>query len=398
MNAGSSSTRNGPVSHTELARRWQKVRAAMRKGGFDVLIAQGNNDHMGGYGRYLTDHPACNGYPVTVVFPLEGGMTLVRQGPFDGRTTLQGLEDTTYPGVAEVRTTPSFATAAYTSRYDADLILDSIRPFERGRIGLLAAAQVPHTFVAYLQEVFPSAQFEDASELVDRIRAIKSEEELAAIRVTTGIQDRAMAAAFAIARPGLRESDITAEAQYVSQKLGSEQGIYLCASGPQGAHLRLQQRHYQNRRLEAGDQVILLVENNGPGGQYGELGRTCVLGKASADLKDEFRFTLEARAFVLDQLMPGVGAAEVYDRYSTFMRAHGRPEDRRIFAHSQGTDMVERPLLRQDETLTVQARMNLAIHPSYHHGVTSWICDNFLIGGNGRPERLHSFAEEIVEV
>lgn len=393
-----SSHLNGPVSTSELQRRWAAIRSAMRSAGIDVIVAQGTNDHMHGYVRYLTDHPACNGYPTTVVLPIDDGMTYVRQGPFGTRQSFADLDDAVYPGVAELRTTPSFSTASYTRDYDAELVIDALRPFSGGRIGVLAMTHIPFAFIGYLQQQFPRATFVDASDMVDEIRAIKSDEELAAIRLTAAIQDEAMAAAFAVAKPGIRESDVAAEALYVSQKLGSEQGIYLAASGPQGAHLRLQQRHYQNRRLEAGDQMLLLVENNGPGGQYAELGRTCVLGKASAELKDELRFTISARNHVLDQLEDGVAASEIYARYSTFMRENGRPEDRRIFAHSQGMDMVERPLLRHDETFALRARTNLAVHPSYHHKVTSWICDNFFLGTTGRPERLHRFAEEIVEL
>jgi Xaa-Pro aminopeptidase len=396
--AGSKPFRNAPVSRAELERRWSTIRTSMRKSGIDVLVAQGNNDFMAGHIRYLTDHPASNGYPTSVVFPIEGGMTFVRQGPFGNRQSFADLDDALYPGVAELRTTPSFVTAPYTWNYDAELLFYALQPFARSRIGLLSLGHLPYAFVEVLKARFPEAEFVDASDLVDRVRAIKSAEEIDAIRVTTRLQDQAMTAAFAYARPGMREAEIAAEAIRVSLELGSEQGIYLCASGPEGAHLRLQQRHYQQRVLEPGDHFILLVENNGPGGQYAELGRTLVLGKASDRLKGEMKFTIEAREFVLDQIRPGIAAAEVYERYSRFMEQNGRPRDTRIFAHSQGCDMVERPLLRQDEDMTIESGMNLAIHPSYHHGVSSWICDNFLVEGTGRPARLHALSDAIVEI
>jgi hypothetical protein len=59
------------------------------------------------------------------------------------------------------------------------------------------------------------------------------------------------------------------------------------------------QRYYQNRVIKGGDIVALLVEDSGPGGMYAELGRTCVVSKVSAELKDEFAFSLEARKFNL---------------------------------------------------------------------------------------------------
>ncbi len=43
--------------------------------------------------------------------------------------------------------------------------------------------------------------------------------------------------------------------------------------------------------------------------------------------------------------------------------------------------------------------MNIVVHPTYvHAGYLNWLCDNYLIGGNGPGDRLHQFPEEVVEV
>ena len=72
---------NKPISTAELERRWAAIRAAMEAEGIDVLLMQNNNDHMGGYVKYVTDIPAGNGYPMTVVFPRDDAMSIVTQGP-----------------------------------------------------------------------------------------------------------------------------------------------------------------------------------------------------------------------------------------------------------------------------------------------------------------------------
>ena len=74
---------NRPISTSELERRWKAIRTAMDEQDIDVLLMQNNNDHMGGYTKYFTDIPATNGYPVTIVFPSDDGMTQINQGPFD---------------------------------------------------------------------------------------------------------------------------------------------------------------------------------------------------------------------------------------------------------------------------------------------------------------------------
>ena len=106
---------NTPISTVELERRWKAVRAAMTQQKIDVLVMQNNNDHMGGYVKYFTDIPAGNGYPNTVVFPRDDRMTLVTQGPFDGVQKLPPAGDGMRRGVKQVLTTPSYASALYTS-------------------------------------------------------------------------------------------------------------------------------------------------------------------------------------------------------------------------------------------------------------------------------------------
>lgn len=196
----------------------------------------------------------------------------------------------------------------------------------------------------------------------------------------------------------MRDSEIAAVAQKVSQELGSEQGIYLCGSYTPGEPAHLNHRHAQDRVMRPGDVFNLLVENNGPGGFYTELGRTCVLGEAPEQLLSELDFTLEAQRFCLGLLRPGTAASEVWDAYNAFMDEHGRPQEVRIHCHGQGYDLVERPLIRHDETATIAASMNITCHPTYQwEGITSWICDNHLVTEDG-TEALHAFEQRVVEL
>ena len=391
---------NTPISTAELERRWAAVRAAMAERKIDVLLMQNNNDHMGGYVKYFTDLPATNGYPMTVVFPKDDGMTVVGQGPFGVARELPAEGDGVRRGVKRMMTTPSYASAHYTRDYDAELAATALAPYSGATIGLVGTYQMSFAVVDYLQKgKFSNTRFVDATDLVDHIKVIKSDEELALIRRTAAMQDGAMEAAFAAVKPGMRDSDVAAVAQFYGQQHGSEQGIYLCASAPLGTACLFGPRHMQNRVIRDGDQIALLVENNGPGGYYTELGRTCVLGKASQEMKDEFAFTLEARRFTLDRLKPGTKCKDIWVAYNDFMRRNRRPEERRLYCHGQGYDLVERPLIRHDEPMTIQANMNIVVHPTYMlERVMSWVCDNYIIGGNGPGERLHRFPEKIVEL
>jgi Xaa-Pro aminopeptidase len=389
-----------PISTGELERRWAAVRAAMEAEKIDVLLMQNNNDYMGGYVKYFTDLPATNGYPLTVVFPRDDLMTLVSQGPFGGVNTPTANGDGIARGVKQWLTTPSYASCHYTATYDPELAGAALAHYAGGTIGLLGTYQMSFALVDHLRNGrFSNTRFVDASDLVDRIKTIKSPEERALIRRTAAMQDGAMRAAFAAVEPGMRDREIAAIAQCYSQRHGSENGIYLCASMPPDRPAHFSQRHFQNRVIEEGDVVALLVEDSGPGGMYTELGRTCVVGKASQELKDEFAFTLDARRFNLGLLKPGTPCKEIFAAYNDFMRKNGRPEEKRLHCHGQGYDLVERPLIRQDEPMAIAEHMNIVVHPTYIRGhVHSWVCDNYLIETNGPSERLHRFPEILTEL
>ncbi len=389
-----------PISTAELERRWAAVRAAMERDKIDALLMQNNNDYMGGYVKYFTDLPATNGYPLTVVFPRDDLMTLVSQGPFGGASNPAASGDGTRRGVKQWLTTPSFVSCNYTANYDAQLAATGLEPYAGGTIGLVGTAGMSFALVDYLQKGrFSNTRFVDATDLVDTIKVIKSAEEQDLIRRCAAMQDGAMRAAFAAVEPGMHDRDIAAIAQCYSQRHGSENGIYLCASMPADQPAQFSQRHYQNRVIKEGDTLALLVEDSGPGGMYTELGRSCTVGKASDEIKEEFAFALEARKFNLGLLKPGAACKDIFAAYNDFMRKNGRPEEKRLHCHGQGYDLVERPLIRSDEPMKILKDMNIVCHPTYIKGhVLSWVCDNYLIGPNGPGERLHRYPEAITEL
>jgi Xaa-Pro aminopeptidase len=203
----------------------------------------------------------------------------------------------------------------------------------------------------------------------------------------------------AAVKPGMRDSEVTALAQYEGERLGSEQGLFRCSSAPPGEPAILRGRHYQGRAMKPGDYMTLLIENNGPGGQYCELARTFVLGKASHELRDDFAVVCEAQKHTVNNLKPGAAPAAIYASHNAFMTQHGAPPELRLYGHSQGYDLVERPLLRADETMPLAADMNLAVHPGFFTKTSFiFICDNFLIHKDGSTEHLHKAEQKIWEL
>jgi Xaa-Pro aminopeptidase len=387
-----------PISTAELERRWTAVRVAMEEHGIDVLLMQNSNEFSGGYVKWFTDMPSGNGTMTTVVFPKDDLMTVIAPGPF-GVDVAPPPDDPVRRGVKRFLASPNFMGASFTTALDNENVEKALAECSGATIGLVAQGSIGHALVDHLKRgKLGNAKFVDATDLVDAIMVIKSDEEIARIRATAQLQDRAMRAAFDAIKPGMRDIEITAVAENYTRNAGAEYGLLMAASSPIGEAAMIQPRHLQNRTIREGDQFVLLVETTGPGGYFCEIGRTCVLGKATQSMQDEFAFAREAQQYTVDLLRPGASCAEVWNGYNDFMARNGRPKENRLYCHGQGYHLVERPLVRFDETMTLAARMNLAVHPMYRSKDTfTWICDNYLIGEHG-AERLHAFPQEIVEL
>ena len=386
------------VSSQELQRRWQAVRQHMSGRGIDALVVQNSSDWVGGYIRWFSNQPATNGYPSSLVFPLEGGMSFIEQGPFGG-VRLADKTEAELTGIARRLTTPSYPSVGYTGDYDADIAAHELTTFGARRVGLVAPAAMYHSFGARLQEALKGAQIVDATDFVDHIKAIKSPEERDLVRQVAAMQDQVMQRVREFIRPGLRDFEIAAYAQYVGQQLGSEQGIFLCSSAPAGHAATFRPRSMQGRMLEPGDVYSLLVENNGAGGYYTELSRIFVLGRASQELLEAHAAVLEAQQFALALLKPGAYCREIFGQLNAYLRGRGLPEERRLSVHGMGYDMVERPLIRDDEDMRLEENMVIVCHPGIlNERMFVHNTEVYLIESQGASECLHRTPRQIFEL
>jgi len=385
------------VSDAEMQRRWDAVRRLMTERGIQALVAYGTEDWLGGHARWFTDIPTHNGYGRTVVFHADGPMSVVEQGNFGARRELAG-QDPYHRGVGEMLFTSFFSSVHYTTAYQGELVRELFKKRGYKTVGFVVPGTMPHRLIETITKDFDGLKVVDITDAIDRLIAIKSDEELELMRRCAEMQDAIFQKVLKEIKPGMRDVDVTAMAYREGWVRGSSQGIYLGGSAPMGKPSFLVGRHFQDRPLQQGDNLSFLIEVNGPGGYFTEVGRTIVLGKASAELKDNFAMAMEAQDYSANLLKPGVSCREVAKAHDEFMRANGLPAELRLYSHGQGYDMVERPLVRADEPMTIEAGMCLAVHPNYElPNLFMIVCDNYIVAGNG-TERIHKTERKIFEV
>jgi Xaa-Pro aminopeptidase len=106
---------------------------------------------------------------------------------------------------------------------------------------------------------------------------------------------------------------------------------------------------------------------------------------------------IELQTATLKLFRPGADPAEIWRAHNRLSEQRGVLPETRAYAHGQGYDLVERPLIRDDEPMSLQAGMNIAVHPTVGNDrVWAWVCDNYLITETGVSECLHQTPKDII--
>jgi Xaa-Pro dipeptidase len=170
------------------------------------------------------------------------------------------------------------------------------------------------------------ASLEDASQVISKLRLVKSAAELAYVRRAAELADDALQAAIAHTSAGADEGVILARMHDAIFEGGGDYpgNPFIIGSGPQA----LLCRYYSGRRrLDAQDQLTL--EFAGVYRQYHAcLMRTLLVGQATDQHRRMFDACHEALLAAEDKLQPGQTMGEVFDAQAAVLDRHGMREHR----------------------------------------------------------------------
>ena len=162
---------------------------------------------------------------------------------------------------------------------------------------------------------------EDASDLVSRLRAVKSPAELVYVRRAAALADDALAEARRLAAPGAFEGDILAAMQGAVFRGGGDYpgNAFIIGSG---ADALLCRYFSGRRRLDSEDQLTL--EFAGVYRHYHAcLMRTLLIGTPPPRQRAMFDVCAEALAAVVEALRPGRPIGEAFDAHARVFDAAG---------------------------------------------------------------------------
>ncbi|AMQ04970.1 M24 family metallopeptidase [Sporosarcina psychrophila] len=166
---------------------------------------------------------------------------------------------------------------------------------------------------------------------IQKMKVIKSPEEVARIRQAIRISDEALFEGLKIVKPGVTEYEIAAEIQYQKIKLGADGGGLMVVSGEKSA---LPHGRTGNRALREGD--LLLIDGGVlKNGYVSDITRTFGIGEINDQRKKIYETVLAANLAAINAVKPGVSFGELdtiardvitengYGGYFTHRLGHG---------------------------------------------------------------------------
>ncbi len=201
--------------------------------------------------------------------------------------------------------------------------------------------------------------------LIDDLRIVKDEAELAMLARACEITGEALTAVLGLLRPGVTERDFAVALERAMVDLGAEEPAFgtIVASGPNGAIPHHVPGH---RPFERGD-LITIDCGAKFAGYHADMTRTVAIGEPQAWQREIYGLVAQAQAVGAAAAMVGADVADVDAVARDLIEGAGYGANfTHGLGHGVGLEIHEAPWLGQDKTGTLADRVPITIEPGIY--------------------------------
>jgi Xaa-Pro dipeptidase len=387
------------LSLAERDRRWTATRREMQARGLDCLILWGWPavwDFCTANARYLAPIGGNAEFNV-LVFPLEGEPTSFVMMP----TFVEGWR-AAQDWVSDIRSRQGTW---------ADTVVGRLKELglAKGRIGMDGLAGpldpdgwLPHSVFQRFRELVPDAELVHLDDMMERLRAVKSEEELSLLTRAARLGDIMLKTCRETARPGVRESEVYGAMMEAMLAEGGEEPtlfLWACDALPYPHPFRLP----TTRKIVQGDLIICEIHPK-IGGYYTHVERTFSVGRALPQQHRIYEGCIAAYEEGMKNFGPGRAISTAMDRVRDVIHERGL-EICETGIHGHGLASLEYPRYRHHALKADQAALrrlgdvfrpgmvfafNIDLYdPKFHQGRTGCVFAETVVITDTGAHRLH---------
>lgn len=384
------------IPNYEFQERVSKTQAAMKEQGYDLLLSYGNEAEPQ-YCRYFSNYwPSFE--TAGVLIPAEGEPIL-----------LIGPESYTYAAdrskIPQIRLLKAFRESSEPEYPGKKLdTFQTVFAEVMGqkpvrRFGVAGLPLMTIGVYEALKEALGNVKIEKADEIVNRIRMIKTENELACMRAAAEITHKTFDYVLENIRVGMTEQQVVGLALGKLHELGAERESYpLWVLTGKGSNQAISRP--RNKAIEKGDMTFIQIGAR-VDGYASSIGRPVVFGKATDDQKRLIEAGYKAQEAAIAMLKPGVRACDIAQKHIQNVKDMGYG-DWLLYGpfHGNGTMEGEAPWIETSANFLLEENMTFCADIFLGSAITETglrIEDVVCVKHDG-AENLTNYPRELFEI
>ncbi len=252
---------------------------------------------------------------------------------------------------------------------------------QKARIGL-ELLDIPGMCLDRLRELLPSAEFVDCQPVFDRLRSVKSEDELRLLSEANMATAKAITVAFEMARPGDTEREIARDMMDLTIGYGADQVAFMTL----GAGRNVFETHHIPGDHRIGEGDLLHVDFGAYfDGYMSDISRTAVVSEPNETQEKAYEVTVGAEWAAAKAMRPGAKVMDVHEAVKEYYESRGYEYSRAFIGHGIGIGCHEYPFLGPSHgEWVLEPGMFFQVEPSLTLGhARVHTEDSFVVTGDG---------------
>ena len=374
-------------SKQEYANRLTKVRVEMESRGLDAYVIFDYEFIQGGGSiRYLTNY----------FLPMPFMAVLVITPQTTMLTVVPGMQNSERQLAQRIAVADQIGGDTPGAIMGSDMAGDIKRALLKAnlagkKVGVDGIFLVQEIFAKMFRDALSDFQVVEWTGIMDKVRLVKSAEEIKVIHEAARLADVAMNTFIKAVKVGKRLDHSISEAALAADAQGSEKTWSYMATGDDWTWgMTHGPQVYKKGDMVSGE------FNSRSEGIYGQVCRSFVVGKASLEQRKACELINETYREMASIVKPGITASEIYEAGQKFLKKAGTEQAFRA-GHGMGYSIGEGGSFMAGDKMEMQAGNYIMLHPVIPYGKVMILSGNSLLVTETGCEELNK-ANFVLEV